>query len=61
MSELRKGITYTFRVVFADGREETCLATSVEQAERIAIRKRGKQVPVTQCHPTNENRPKARQ
>jgi len=61
MGQLRKGIEYTFRVVFADGREETCLATSEEQAIRIAKRKRGTdQIPVMETHATTDDRPKAR-
>jgi hypothetical protein len=61
MSGLRKGVTYTFQVEWADGRSTTALAQTVEQAERIANRKRFRQahapVPITQCHATNDDRP----
>jgi hypothetical protein len=63
MSGLRKGVTYTFQVEWADGRSTTALAETVEQAERIANRKRFGQappVPIVQCHATNDDRPKAR-
>jgi hypothetical protein len=64
VSGLRRGVVYTFQVEWADGRSTTALAETVEQAERIAKRKRfGKahvRVPIVQCHATNDDRPKAR-
>jgi hypothetical protein len=64
MSGLRKDVTYTFEIEWEDGRSATALARTVDQAERIANRKRfGKRPPrarVVRCHATNDDRPKAR-